>query len=67
MLKFRGICSHEDLKCGCIIKRYMGGKVVTEAKNSCKKHYTKVEFICSKCNKSFAKKEFKKHQWEHAI
>lgn len=58
-----GIYGLEVLECGCKIKHYAGGLTV---RSGCKKHQSKVLYVCRSCGKSMMKKELKKHKWTHA-
>ena len=51
-LKSMGLYSLELKDCGCKIKRFTGGKVVTIG---CKNHQNSLEYVCPICEKTFTK------------
>ena len=53
-LKPMGLYSLEEKNCGCKVKRYSGGKVVTIG---CMKHETVLEYVCPICEKKHNKKD----------
>lgn len=62
---FKGIHSEELLKCGCLIKRYVGGKNILEASHKCNqfiKHKTTIWFECGVCQLITSKKQLKIHK-----
>ena len=61
---FRGIYSEEKLDCGCILKRYVGGKCIREG---CATHQVEIFFVCPSCgNRCAGKKASKACAWSHA-
>jgi len=63
-LKSFGIYSLENVHCGCQIRRYAGGRVVTIG---CQVHSNQTEYICPVCGKKQSKKQLKECKWSHAI
>jgi len=61
--KFRGIYSLEIKDCGCKIRRYSGGRVITIG---CNAHSDRNEYICPICGKKQSKKQLKTCKWSHA-
>jgi len=60
----RGIYSSEIEPCGCVIKRYFGGKVI---RCGCNTHRVAIYYVCPSCNKKHAyKKDMKSCVWSHA-
>ena len=66
--RYIGIGSVEDKECGCIIKRYRGGRVVREG---CRRpHLTEMWWVCAaiNCGKIFkTKPEMIEHREQHFI
>lgn len=62
-MRLCGIYGREDLPCGCIVKHYKGGKIIT---SGCKTHPPSVRLVCTVCNKEMSKRQLKKHRWTHA-
>jgi hypothetical protein len=61
-----GIYVLSTKECGCLVKEYTGGKVVTEG---CRLHPTTIHFVCSatNCGARFSvEKVFQEHKWSHA-
>ena len=63
-LKSFGIYSLENKYCGCQIRRYAGGIVITIG---CQVHSNRTEYICPVCKKKQSKKQLKECKWSHAI
>ena len=63
-LKSYGICSLEEIDCGCKIRRYVGGRIITIG---CNDHTNKIEYVCPVCKKKLSKKQLKECRWSHAI
>ena len=64
-LKTFGIYSLENKYCGCQIRRYAGGRVITIG---CQVHSNQIEFICPVCGgKKQSRKQLKECKWSHAI
>lgn len=62
------IFSKETKTCGCIVKKYIGGKIVLAKK--CKKHKDEKTVVieCGVCGQRMSKREMKQnHRWTHAI
>jgi len=62
--KSMGIYSLESRGCGCEIRRYTGGKVITIG---CKDHSNNDEYVCPICGKRQTMKQLKECRWSHAI
>jgi len=59
-----GIYSLESRECGCEIRRYSGGRVITIG---CKDHRNITGYVCPICGKKYKKKPLlKKCRWSHA-
>lgn len=70
-MQLKGVYGLESLDCGCIIKRYLGGKTIFIASTRCirrRKHKTKITFVCGVCELTTTKRLLKIHkEREHSI
>lgn len=65
MAKGREIYSTETEQCGCLLKRYFGGKV---SRSGCNIHPIAIYHLCPNCGKKYDHKiEMKKCVWSHAL
>jgi len=63
-LKSMGIYSTESKECGCELRRYAGGKVIT---TGCKVHSNVIEYVCPACGKKLKNLHLLKEcKWSHA-
>ncbi len=59
------IYSQKSELCGCKIRQYAGGKVITK---SCEDHSDKIEYFCPICKKKYqTERELKICRWSHAL
>lgn len=65
-MKCCGIYGKEELKCGCIMKLYKGGKTIIEAEKCIEDHQTYFYFKCTVCNKQMSERDLKDHRWVHS-
>lgn len=63
-MELKGIYGEIKKECGCIVRRYMGGKVVIIG---CNKHpnRTRKFYKCGVCGERMTKANLKEHKWIH--
>lgn len=63
--KRKGIYSSESRECGCEIRRYSGGKIITIG---CQNHHNITEYVCPICEKKHKNYQLLKEcRWTHAV
>jgi len=61
----KGIYDSQPQECGCEIRYYAGGMVVTYP---CRDHEKTIKYICPSCGEEIpSKKDLKEHRWSHAL